>query len=453
MLQFYLHINLYILVFWLLFHFILRKESFFQILRFYLIISIFISILLPFLYGSSKSMTFVYEQITLNGNISNYSEISHINNITKSIGNTIIEYSLILKYIIVLGSIIFLFITLYRHIKIYYLIKNSITSKHKGLYIRKISNCFTPFLYNNSIVIPELMPNDEMNVVIKHEYQHYKFGHYIDNFFLQAFQIIFWINPFIYLLIKNLKQIHEYQVDEKVIRSDIDVSKYKLTLIKFSVGLQKFAIANGLSNYQIKKRLNMMNNTKIKKWRWKFLLFIPVCMITFLVLSSVTLQNDSQTFRIQQDINNDSIKPIKVVLISISPDELKNVNKNDFVYVMINRKSQIMVDGELCSINNLSNKVSNLYLKIIPNDYTQSNKSLIDATETKKMLVIQKSINTDLKDYSKLLDELSLSIFNLQETYSNKVFGKSYSLLKSDEKNRIDNLIQPIFYALPDKNI
>lgn len=453
MLEFYFHINLYILVFWLFFHFILKKESFFQILRFYLIISIFISILLPFIYESSKSISFIYEQIPLKENISNYFETSSINNLSKSIDSTSIGYSLIIKYIIVLGSIIFLLVTVYRHSQIYFLIKKSVTIGQTSLYIRKTSKSVTPFLYNNSIVIPEFMPKEEMNVVINHEYQHYKLGHSIDNLLLQAFQIVFWINPFIYLLIRDLKQIHEYQADERVVKSGIDVSKYKLTLIKFSVGLQKFAIANGLSNYQIKERLNMMNNTNIKKWRWKFLLFIPVCMITFFVLSSATLQIDSQAYKIQQDRNNDSIKPILIELISISPDELKNVSDNDYVYVMINSESKIMIDREICSINDLSYKASNLLIQKILNDYTQSNKSLKNATATNFMFVIQKSINTDVKDYSKLLDELSLSIFNLKEILSNKIFEKSYSLLGFEEKNRINNLIHSTLYILPDKNI
>ncbi len=454
MLVYYVHINLYILFFWLFFHLILRKEHYFQTSRYYLLGSVFISILIPFLHNNSQAVSFIYKEIPFQLNISDYIKTSFTSTAANVNDTPVTDYVTILRYIPALGSLIMLWAVLYKHAKISMLLKNATSCEYAGLKIRKTAKSVIPFLYYRSIVVPGSMPTDEMDIVIKHEYRHYKLGHYVDNFLFQVFQIVFWMNPFIYLLRKDLKQVHEYQVDREMIKSGIDASLYKLTLIKFSVGYQKFAVANGLTDYKLKKRLVMMNYIPVKKWKWKFLLFIPAFYVVFSLLSFTTSRNNFASDTTKREVIENQEKPFIIKIIPVTIEDLSNLNRNNSVIVMMNKRSQLLLDGkEKCSLNEIGDKVSNLFQQKIAHDYRQLNKDVLGNITSKQMLVIQKSNKTNMNDYNNLIVRLSGSLHSLLEMYSEKFFDKSYELLNSAEKEKIDNLIQPEIYKLPDKNI
>ncbi|MDD2285745.1 MAG: M56 family metallopeptidase [Paludibacter sp.] len=452
MLEYYFLVNSYILFFWIFFHFILKNETAFQKLRIYLIASIFVSILLPYMqiHIRSDSFSYIYSQIPINKSNTEISTILLERIFPIEGSKTSIGFLTILKYMVLAGILMSFILSLFKHLTIHSLINKSEERRYRNLYVKITAKPIIPILYNNTIIVPNTISNEEMDIVLEHEYQHYKLGHYIDNFLLQIFQIIFWINPIIYLLINDLKQIHEYQADKEIIKSGIDASIYKLALIKFSIGFQKFAIANGLSNCKIKNRLVMMNNISIKKWKWKFLLFIPAFFAVFLILSFTTSDNDSLlNSPEQQGVNNETIE-----LSTISYEELRANNNSDYIILMINRKSQLLINGkEKCAFDEINEKVSNSFQRKVSDAYKQLNSNLLINTSLKIKFVIQKSTQTNQGDYDKMLDYISTSIFNLREIYSNKLFGKSYNLLESSDKDLLNNFIQPRIYTLPDKNI
>lgn len=447
--KYYILVNSYILFFWIFFHFILKNETVFQQLRIYLLTSIFVSIFLPVLHFSTRSLSFIYTQIPYDIDFSVITTPVFERILPKTSIKQSLNYFMIIKYLILSGALLFLIRNLFKHIKMYLLINRLENIKYRKLNIKITEKSIIPFLYNNNIIIPKAIPKEEMNIVIEHEYEHYRLGHHIDNLFLQIFQIIFWLNPIIYLVIRDLKQIHEYQVDKEIIKSGIDASIYKLSLIKFSAGFQKFAIANGLSNYKIKNRLIMMNNVNIKKWKWKFLLFIPAFIVVFLMLSFTTSDKDSLINSPELQVTNNE----KIELISISNEELPT-NNSDYIILMINRKSTLLLNGkEKCTFDKINEKVYNSFQRKVSDAYKQLNSNSLIDMSPKIKFVVQKSTQTNQNDYNKMLDYLGESIFSLQEFYSNKLFGKSYNLLDSSDKDILKNLIQPRLYSLPDVNI
>jgi hypothetical protein len=94
---------------------------------------------------------------------------------------------------------------------------------------------------------------------------------------MELVKIIYWFNPLVYRMDRDLKEIHEFQADEQTLNSGIDATKYQLLIIQKCVGPQRFALANSFNNCQIKKRINMMNKSKTSKaWRWKVATFLPL---------------------------------------------------------------------------------------------------------------------------------------------------------------------------------
>ena len=102
---------------------------------------------------------------------------------------------------------------------------------------------------------------------------------------LTVAQIVFWFNPVIYLIKRDLREIHEYQADDYALKRGVDARKYQMLIIRKSVGLQHFALATNFNNTycQTKKRIAMMNTMR-KNGRiyWKSLVYLPVAALALM---------------------------------------------------------------------------------------------------------------------------------------------------------------------------
>ena len=89
-------------------------------------------------------------------------------------------------------------------------------------------------------------------------------NHSMDNALLNLFTILFWFNPFSWLLRREIQTIHEYMADEQLLNDGIDAKQYQYLLIRKSVGEHKFALANNFLQRNLQKRITMMMKTKTK---------------------------------------------------------------------------------------------------------------------------------------------------------------------------------------------
>lgn len=113
--------------------------------------------------------------------------------------------------------------------------------------------------------------------VLTHEQAHILMYHFFDLLLLEVAKIIYWFNPVIYWMAKDLKEIHEFQADDYTLTNGIDATQYQLLIIQKGVGSQRFALANSFNHCQIKKRIAMINQPKSgKAWSWKLVTFLPL---------------------------------------------------------------------------------------------------------------------------------------------------------------------------------
>ena len=125
--------------------------------------------------------------------------------------------------------------------------------------------------------------------VLTHEQEHIRLRHYIDLIILQFATIIQWFNPFVWLIGKNLKAIHEFEVDEAVLNKGIDATQYQKFLVVKAVGNRLQPFANNLNKESLKRRIIMMNQKKSNRWMMlKALFIIPVATLALSVFASNT---------------------------------------------------------------------------------------------------------------------------------------------------------------------
>lgn len=140
------------------------------------------------------------------------------------------------------------------------------------------SEQYGPFSWMNYIVISDSENGFARRASLRHEYSHVKLLHSIDLVVLLACTIV---NPVCWLVLQEIKIVHEYEADDEVInRYGIQEQDYQRLLLIKAVGAEAYALASSF-NLNIKKRIIMMNKNKTRRSRliW-LLLLIPMLGMT-----------------------------------------------------------------------------------------------------------------------------------------------------------------------------
>jgi len=258
------------------FYFIfLRKDTFFALKRIYFLFSIVISLVFPFIildfsqfYQPTETVRNIVNQITLSPVI--------ITNGTQT--ESTIGWQQFVLSILLLTSIILFVRLLTQCVSIIYII-----SKHKHLELAlntKIVSIedkeIAPFSFFKWICLnPKLHTDSELSDIIKHEKVHAKQYHSIDVLIVEILCALFWWNPIVWLLRKEMRMNLEYIVDNNILMDGIDVKVYQYHLVKLSFG-KTTAVVNNFNVSQLKKRITMMNKERtIKQKVVKYLLLLP----------------------------------------------------------------------------------------------------------------------------------------------------------------------------------
>ena len=155
---------------------------------------------------------------------------------------------------------------------------------------------FGPFSWMNYIVISDTERGFARRASLRHEYSHVKLLHSVDLVFLLACTIL---NPVCWLVLQEIKIVHEYEADNEVInRYGIRNSDYQKLLIMRTVGAEAYALASSF-NLNIKKRIIMLNKNQTKKRRLIWLLILIPLLGTTSVLfarSELSIGTDSYDY-------------------------------------------------------------------------------------------------------------------------------------------------------------
>lgn len=151
-----------------------------------------------------------------------------------------------------------------------------------------LTDCATsPFCLFHYIVMSRDDYANNRSFILTHEQEHIRLRHYIDLIILQCAIIVQWFNPFVWLIGKNLKAIHEFEKDEAVLNKGIDATQYQKFLVVKAVGNRLQPFANNLNKESLKRRIIMMNQKRSNRWMMlKALLVIPVATLAVSVFAN-----------------------------------------------------------------------------------------------------------------------------------------------------------------------
>ena len=279
-----IHVAL-IIGYWL----ILRKERQYTKMRFYLIASTLLALLIPLL----KLPKLLFNAEDAMGTITMEAIPLDAMTITPAADRSAWSDDIFI-WIYLAISIFFLFKFLSGVVYLIWLERKSRREEFKDLPIRRVGNINGSFTFFNWIFLSdEIDPNQhDYEVILKHEKAHASLGHTYDLMFFEMFKVSFWWLPTAWFIIKEIKKIHEYQADASAIKS-CDVDQYSSILISSTLKTNGLSLASSFHDGLILKRLTAMKQKAKNVSPWKLFTLSALCVLLVVVFACSEEKNDN----------------------------------------------------------------------------------------------------------------------------------------------------------------
>ncbi len=180
-----------------------------------------------------------------------------------------------------IGVMLFLIRLIHGLIKLGFWSRKAVFARHGRFKVAFLPGSFSPFSFFNLVFIGQNhYTEEEINQIIAHEIAHSVKWHSADVILLESVLIFQWFNPFLWLLRRKLKEIHEFQADRAVLHQGVSPVNYKRLLLYQHTGA-RLELVNSFHKSFIKKRFIMMskNNNSSKRTT----LFATIALLTFFI--------------------------------------------------------------------------------------------------------------------------------------------------------------------------
>ncbi|WP_461643665.1 TonB family protein [Labilibaculum euxinus] len=269
-----------LILFYLIYILILRNERFFAEIRFYLLGSAFLALILPLL---KFSYSITVESEFVNNAMGDVFAETITGEAIMPVKSLISKEEILLLIYLVVCTILFVRSVL-KVLQIRQLMKAGeyqIVDEQKVILLDQSIPAFTFFGY--IVMNREEFSDKSLNNIFAHEKVHAQQKHWIDLLFVEVLTIVLWFNPFVWLYQVAVKQTHELLADDGVIARGFNIGQYQAILMNQIMGTEVLGLANNF-NYSItKKRMIMMSKEKSPlNRRYKLLIVIPVVFAVLL---------------------------------------------------------------------------------------------------------------------------------------------------------------------------
>ena len=148
------------------------------------------------------------------------------------------------------------------------------------------------FSWGRTVVLSQEDYEQNRETVLLHERMHLHYCHTADLLWMELLIVLHWFNPAAWLLMRELREVHEFEADRGVLSHGIDATQYQLLLVKKSVGTRLYSMASGFGHSKLKQRINMMLEKRTNRLaRLKLLLLVPVVSGTLYVFARPEVKN------------------------------------------------------------------------------------------------------------------------------------------------------------------
>ncbi|QQD14512.1 energy transducer TonB [Sphingobacterium sp. UDSM-2020] len=293
--------NTSLVICYLLYYLVLRKLTFFQGNRIYLLVAVLLSFTLP-------AIQFV-----------DLSEMDYKTTLIPAISLELTEFSIPE----IEGKQQFW--QLHSNVELIYWVSIIIATSFLLIRLYKLYRRFNKadgndsFSFLNFVYIGEEVKENE--IIHRHELVHVQQGHSYDILFLEIVRVFNWFNPVFFFYIRELKFQHECIADQLCAAKD--KASYAELLIANALRVSTDVLSHGFARESIlKKRIMMLFQNKSKKSnQWKYMLIIPIAGLIGLVGLVLNNTVDAKTELI------DKVIDVKLPVVSEAVTKLMEIEE------------------------------------------------------------------------------------------------------------------------------
>jgi len=250
-------VSCWVAIWWLLYRYFLRKETFFTFNRIYLMSGLVTSLIIPLL-----KITYPVEIV-----INQSTTSSVVENFQASVGNPVDIYFM-LFYLYVFCGMLLIIRQLFLLLKLNRRLRSGGFTNVNNYRLVDSPDVQIPFSFFNCIFFNSRKTSEhEHQLIFAHERYHINQRHWIDLAIMECISIFLWFNPFVWLYRRSVQENHEYLADKAVIQSGYSPVYYRAALINQSMYSPVFPFVNSFAHYKF-KRISMMkkeNSNPLKK--------------------------------------------------------------------------------------------------------------------------------------------------------------------------------------------
>lgn len=417
-----------IALFYLAYMLLLRKETFFTANRWFLLLGLITSSVLPLFFITK----IIWVEPTTE--LLDWSNIPVTTSVTAP--ELEINWHLVLACIYFTGIVISFLKLVFDFNSLIQLLKGKMIQQHGNFKLIDIAESIAPFSYFNYIVYnSSLYTAVELDNILEHEKVHSQQKHSIDVLISSLFCVVFWFNPFIWFYKKAIAQNLEFIADSEAAKKITNKKAYQFTLLKITTQKNCVALTNHFYQSLIKKRIIMLNKNQSNQWNsWKYALILPALFaFVFLFQIEVVAQEketpkqetetksesiDLKSFKIQKDlIPLSEGKEIYINGEKSSQEELDKLNSDEIQSIDVakisGKKTILVTTKHLLKPIKITNKT--IYIDGVKSTNEEFNK--LDQSKVDKVDVntLENTIRITTKTIAQLEDKKVIRTISNQD--------------------------------------
>ena len=136
--------------------------------------------------------------------------------------------------------------------------KGTKTFEEDGCKVVVTEEDIDPFSWMRYIVMSQKDWEGPRRTILMHEKAHIRYGHSVELLLVDILSSLQWFNPAIWMLRSDLQELHEFEADDAVLRGGVNIRNYQFLLIRKAVGKSAYSVANNFNHSMLKNRIAMM---------------------------------------------------------------------------------------------------------------------------------------------------------------------------------------------------
>ena len=314
-----LQVNVGLILFYALYKLVCTRDTFFRSRRFVLMVSLVLPFILPFIdvreWLESRDRMIMLTHF-------DYSAVLPeivVGSEAVETGNRVFVLSEWIGCLYLAGVVALLVRLVVQAFSLYRLIVRMPEKEINGVRVKCLNDPSGPFSFFRWIFMnPAAVKEDEISEILTHEMAHVKQHHSVDVLLAEMVSICCWMNPFAWLLKREVRLNLEFLADRKVMEAGFATKSYQYHLLGLAYN-HKYGLSNNFNFSHLKQRIIMMNKKKSNgAGHIKYALFV-LPAFALLVAGNISCSRDaSQT----EDAKEEVVAPVSTDVTAVPTDSV-----------------------------------------------------------------------------------------------------------------------------------